>query len=221
MTADTKSLEPLGRAALIGAPILIVIARLVSVPWDDSHPADYVRHVANSPARSDIGATLVVVAAAVSIAAMFYLTALARTDRPRLGLLGGILTVAGYLGMVGMGTKSLDAGQIVRHSPRATAISVSQHLALDVHTIDLLIISGTIGYILIAVCLFRDRHTRRVIAILIGFGGVTTIFTSGGPIRPLIVATALILLAGQGWLAATARLSANEPAGRRVDQPSH
>ncbi|MCW2544426.1 MAG: hypothetical protein JWM40_1978 [Frankiales bacterium] len=220
VTAQARSLRPLGRAALIGAPALIVVARLVSVPWDDSHPADYVRHVAGAPVRSDIGATLIVLAAAVSIAAIVYLTELARAERPRLGLLGGILAGAGYVGMVGMGTKSLDAGQIIRHSPRATAISVSQHLALDVHTIDLLIISGTIGYILIAVCLYRDQLTPHALAILIGFGGVTTMFTSGGPIRPLIVGAALLLTAGQTWLAGTSRSTANERAGGRLDQPS-
>jgi hypothetical protein len=205
ITADATSLRPWGRAALIGGPALIVVARLVSVPWDDSHPADYVRHVADAPGRSDVGATLVVIAAAISIAAMVYLTALARAERPRLGLVGGVLAAAGYVGMVGMGTKSLDAGQIVRYSPRGTAVSVSQHLALDVHTIDLLILCGTVGYIVIAVCLYRDQHTSRALAVLIGFGGVTTMFTSGGPIRVLIVTTALVLLAAQGWLAEGSR----------------
>jgi hypothetical protein len=216
MTVDTNSLQPWGLAALIGAPALIVVARLVSVPWDDSHPAEYVRHVADAPGRSDIGATLVVIAAAVSIAAMVFLTALARAERPRLGLLGGILAAAGYVGMIGMGTKSLDAGQIVRHSPRETASLVSQHLALDVHTIDLLILVGTIGYILIAVCLYRDQHTSRALAILIGFGGVTTLFTSGGPIRVLIVTTAVVLLAAQGWLAAGSRSPSSLPAAVNV-----
>jgi hypothetical protein len=189
--------------ALVAGPALIVGARLVSVPWDDSHPGEYVQNVADSPLLSDIGASLVVLAASISIAGMVYLTQIARTHRPRLGLVGGVLAIAGYIGMIGMGTKSLDAGQIVRHTPTETASSLSKHLALDVPTIDLLIISGTIGYILLAVCLFGSPQSTRVMSILIGFAGVTTIFTSGGPIRVLIVATAALLLLGQGWLAAT------------------
>lgn len=207
MSTDTKSLQPLGRLALVAGPALIVVARYVSVPWDDSHPAEYVQNVADSPVRSDIGASLIVLAAALSIGGILFLTQVARSQRPRLGLVGGVLAIAGYVGMIGMGTKSLDAGQIVRHSPTETAVSVSKHLALDVHTIDLLIICGVIGYILLAVSLFRSQQSSRGMAVLIGFAGVTTIFTSGGPIRGLIIGTALLLLVGQAWLAASAARS--------------
>jgi hypothetical protein len=201
MTPNVRPLEPWARVVLVAAPLLTVVARTVSVPWDDSHPAKFVQHVAASPIRSDIGATLVILGATLSIPAVLFLARLARTQRARLGWIGGALAVTGCVGIAGVGTKSLAAGQIVRHSPRDTAISLSRHLAVDVHTIDLLTFAGVAGYVLLAMCLYRDRQNPRAIAILIGLGGMATMFTSQGPIRVLILTAAFIALAGQGWLA--------------------
>jgi hypothetical protein len=201
MDHESPSLDRAARMTLVAAPLLTLLARTLTVPWDDSHPAKYVQHLADAPTRSDIGASLVVLAAALSIPATLYLTALARAHRARLGLVGGVLAVAGWVGVAGVGTKSLDAGQIVRHSSRDTAISVTHHLAVDVHTIDLLTLAGVVGFVLLALCLRGDGRIPRAATVLIGLGGAATMFTSQGPIPALVLGASLTLFLGQSWLA--------------------
>src|SRR5258706_9939644 len=77
---------------------------------------------------------------------------------------------------------------------------------------DMPILLGVRGFILLAVCLFRSRRVPRVAAILIGLGGAATTVTSQGPIRPLLLTAAGILLIGQGWLVVAARPTADPQA---------
>jgi len=211
MNTDAKTWGPF---ALVAAPLTTTIARLLSVPWDDQRHAKMVREIADAPVRSDLGATLVVIGAALSVGATIYLTVLARRHRPTLGAVGGVLAVLGFIGVACVGTKSLDAGQIVRHSSPDTAASILGHLSQDIPSVDLLPVIGMVGYALLAIGLYRDRGNPRVLPFLIGLGGAATMITSEGPIRALVLGSALVLLAGQTWLALIDKASAVTPAVR-------
>lgn len=89
----------------------------------------------------------------------------------------------------------------MRHSPRDTAITVSRHLAVDIKAVDLLTLAGVAGFVFLAMCLYRSQQTPRASAVLIGLGGLATMVTSQGPIPALVMASAVIWLVGQAWLA--------------------
>jgi hypothetical protein len=113
--------------------------------------------------------------------------------------------------MACVGAVSLVAGQIVRHTAPEIAATLWGHLALDLAPIDLMILIGVLGFVLLAIGLFRSRRVPRIAAVLVGLGGAATMITSQGPIRPLLVTAAAILLAGLAWIAMTPTRTAAVP----------
>jgi hypothetical protein len=219
-------IPPIAAAGLIGAPLVLLIARTLNVPW----PGDggvvkvgrYVQQIADDPTRSDLGAALVVLGAVLLLPAMLYLGTVARTRTPRLGAVAMALTLVGCVGIAGVGTVSAIDRQIVQHSPTPAAIEVIRQYNENVPIVDLPILLGVLGFILLAISLYRSRRVPRVAAILVGLGGATTAITSEGPIRPLLLAAAGILLIGQGWLVVATRPTADpETSERLTEVPAH
>jgi hypothetical protein len=122
------------------------------------------------------------------------------------------LTVIGCVGIANVGAVSAVDGQIVRHSPTPVAVEVTRQYNENLPIVDAPILLGVLGFILLAICLFRSRRVPRVAAILIGLGGAATTITSEGPVRPLLLIAAGILLIGQGWLVFAARPTADPQA---------
>jgi hypothetical protein len=71
---------------LVAAPLLMIAARAVNVPWDDQDPDVVIAQIAADPTRSEIGALLVFFSAALVIPAVLTLIGLARTRMPRTAL---------------------------------------------------------------------------------------------------------------------------------------
>ncbi len=196
-------------ASLIAAPFVLLIARTLNVPWPGDSGVEkvgrYVQQISDDPARSDGGAALVIVGAILLIPAVLYLGTLARASMPRLGSVAVALTVVGCAGICAVGAVSVISGQIVQHSPTPVAIEITRQYNENIPAVDTPILLGVLGFILLAICLFRSHQSPRTGAILIGLGGATTMITSEGPIRALLLAATAILLIGQGWLAITSR----------------
>src|SRR5436305_1393707 len=103
-------IPPIAAAGLIGAPLVLLIARTPNVPW----PGDsgvvkvgrYVQQIADDPTRSDLGAALVLIGAVLLLPAVLYLGTLARTRTPRLGAVATALTVIGCVGIANIGAVS-------------------------------------------------------------------------------------------------------------------
>lgn len=76
------------------------------------------------------------------------------------------------------------------------------HLTVDTHAIDILLLLGSLGWLILGVSTYRSRQLPRVAAVMVGIGGFSTAFTSGGPIRVLVVGAAVLLLVGTGLAAA-------------------
>ena len=114
--------------SLVAAPVVLLIARTLNVPWPgDSGPekvGKYVQHVADAPDRSDLGAALVLLGALVLLPGVLYLGGVARSRMPRLGAVATALTVTGCVGIAVVGAISVVDGQIVRHSPPSAAVAV-------------------------------------------------------------------------------------------------
>jgi hypothetical protein len=163
---------------------------------------------------------LVVLSGLLLIPAVLTLARIVRVRQPRLGAVVGAWTVAACIGIacigiVCVGAKSLVMGQVVRYSPPEVAATVWSHVALDMVFIDLLNLLGALGFIALAVGIFRSRVVPRAAAILVGFGGLTTLVTAEGPIRPLLATAAGILLIDLAWIAvaiAPSRAPSTNPA---------
>jgi hypothetical protein len=195
--------------SLIAAPLVLLVARTLNVPW----PGDsgvvkvgrYVQQIADDPTRSDLGAALVLLGAVLLLPAVLYLGTVARTRTPRLGTVATALTVIGCVGIANVGAVSAIDRQIVQHSPTPVAVEVTRQYNEHIPIVDAPLLLGVLGFILLAVCLFLSRRVPRMAAILIGLGGAVTTITAQGPIQPLLLTAAGTLLIGQGWLVVAVR----------------
>ena len=61
----------------------------------------------------------------------------------------------------------------------------------------MLCVLAAVGYVVLAVGLARSGLVGKGVAVLVGLGGVGTLLTMPGPLKPLLVFAALVLLAGQ------------------------
>ena len=164
----------------------------------------YIREVADDPARSDLGASLVIVGAMLLVSGVLVLARLVAVDRPRLAVTGAILGVIGWVGMACVSMAALVAGQLVRLGDADASIALWDRVwnsdkLWPIMTVHL----GALGFIVLAVGLFRAGVVPRAASVLVGLGGAMTMTTAAGPIRPLLIAAATIALVGFSWVAST------------------
>jgi hypothetical protein len=136
------------------------------------------------------------------IPAVLYLARIARAGSRRTTAVGMVLAVVGCVGMAGVGVISAVMGQVVRHTDPAVARTVWDYLVHDLGLVDLPVLLGGLGFVVLAVGLWRETSVPKPAAIAVGLGGLATLVTSQGPIRPLLVASTLVLLVGTAWIAA-------------------
>jgi hypothetical protein len=193
----------LAKIGLITGPLVVLAARLVLVPyWDEADV--YIREVADDPARSDLGASLVIVGAMLLVSGVLVLARLVAFDHPRLAVTGAILGIVGCVGMACVSMAALIAGQMVRLGDTEASIALWERVwnsdkLWPIMTVHL----GALGFIVLAVGLFRAGVVPRAASVLVGVGGAMTMTTAAGPIRPLLIAAAAIAVVGFGWTAAT------------------
>ncbi|MGF7235196.1 MAG: DUF4386 family protein [Frankia sp.] len=200
------TLSPALLLCLVAAPLVAVIARLLSVPWVDD-PAEFLADVSAHPARSDAGGLLAMVSATLMIPAGLTLAATVRTHRPRLAAAGAAMTVIGATALADAGAVALVAGQLARRPERVAMVPLWDRIhnfgAGDV--VFLALIVGAVGYLVLAVGLYRSRVAPLPAAALVGLGGVGIMLTAPGPARPVIIGVAVLALAGFSWVAAAVR----------------
>jgi hypothetical protein len=206
----------LSKIALVTAPLVVLAARFVLVPyWDEADV--YISEVAENPGRSDLGASLVIVGAMLLVSSVLVLARLVAVDHPRIAVAGAILGVIGCVGMACVSMAALVAGQMVRLGDTDASVALWDRVwnsdkLWPIITVHL----GALGFIVLAVGLFRAGAVPRAAAFLVGLGGATTMTTAAGPIRPLLIIAAAIALVGFAWAAfATSTVRQAADAGRR------
>jgi hypothetical protein len=160
-TMTTASM--LTRVSLVTAPLTKIAARALNVPWpgsaETSRVHTYVQQIADNPSRADLGAALIILSAILFIPSVRHLSGIVKARMPRLGALTLALTTIGCVGWASVGAVSLVAGQITRHSPADVATAICLHFTNDLKTIDLMILAGAAGAILLAsACTEADPH---------------------------------------------------------------
>ncbi|MFZ0141052.1 MAG: hypothetical protein WAL70_08205 [Aeromicrobium sp.] len=191
----------LAKVALVTAPLVVLAARFLLVPyWDEADV--YIRDVAEDPGRSDLGASLVIVGAMLLLGSVLVLARLVAVDHPRIAVTGAILAVIGCVGMACVSMAALVAGQMVRLGDTEASVALWDRVwnsdkLWPIMTVHL----GALGFIVLAVGLFRAGAVPRAAAVVVGLGGATTMTTAAGPIRPLLIIAAAIALVGFTWVA--------------------
>lgn len=213
----TRTLSPSLLAALVAAPALAAVTRIVAIPIANA-PIDFIPAVSAAPGRSDVGALLSLVTAVLFIPAALAVGRLVRPTTPRLAAVGTSLLVVGAAGMAVLATLTGTAGQLARHGDAGTNSALWVHIWNDSVLAQtwLALIAGAIGCIVLAVATSQRQGVARFTAPLLGVGGALTVITAAGPVKALNVFAALVTLAAFGLLAR----SDTAPSRRSVATPS-
>jgi hypothetical protein len=192
-------LAPTVVALLIGGPLLMMVGRLLLVPFNDQGWDKVLTEAAAHQNRSDAGWLIAMAASGLIGASAIFLAKLLReAGRSKAAAIVTVTTALGWAGSAGM----CSAGLLFSYQGLAPDRAAQIQLLKDInagHTafIFLLCVIAAIGYIVLAVGLALGGVVSKGVAALVGLGGVGTLLTTPGPAKPLLVAAALVLLIGQ------------------------
>ena len=206
------------RAALVAAPSLAVIARTMWTPFDDEEPVAYLDAVGEHIRRHEIGTGLMILSGLFLIPAIFALASTARRRSPRLTIVAMSLAVTGAVGMSAFSVIGIFASWFARQPDRTEMATMWGDLVTEPggELLFLLILIGVIGFGLIGVALRRSGQPL-VASSFAGLGGAATLFTTGGPVRGLLIGAASMALVGFAWVATSLTADAQRPARRDFD----
>jgi hypothetical protein len=192
-------LAPTAAALLIGAPLLMAVGRLLLVPFDDQGWDAVLSAAAAHQNRSGTGwfiamaASGLLGAAALSLAKLLHLA-----GRTKSAAFAAVTTALGWAGSAGICTGGLLLSYQGKARDRAVQVKLLQDFNAGQGTlVFLLCVLAAVGYVVLAVGLARSGLVGKGVAVLVGLGGVGTLMTMPGPLKPLLVFAALVLLAGQ------------------------
>jgi hypothetical protein len=192
-------LAPIAAVLLIGAPLLMTVGRVLLVPFNDQGWDAVLTQAAAHQSRSDAGWLLAMAASGLLGAAALSLAWLLHVaGRTKSAAFVAVTTALGWAGSAGI----CAGGILLSYQGKAPDRAVQLRLLRDFNAghsafVFLLCVGAAIGYVVLAVELARSGLVGKGVAILIGLGGVGTLLTMPGPLKPLLVFTALVLLAGQ------------------------
>lgn len=185
-------------AVLIGGPLLMALGRVLLVPMNDQGWDQRLTEAAAHQGRSDTGWLIAMAASGLIAAGAFYLASVLRqVGAAKAAAFTVATTAVGWAASAGIAT----AGLLLSYQGQAPDRAVQVQLLKDVnagHTtfIFLLCVVAAVGYVVLAVSLARSQVVTKGVAAVLGLGGAGTLITGPGPAKPLLVAAALILLAG-------------------------
>jgi hypothetical protein len=191
---------------LVVAPLLMAVGAVFLVRWNDQDWAGVLTDMAAHRTRSDLGWLLALTASGLLVVPGLALAALVRESRPRTAAFATVTTALGWAGSAGI----CSAGVFMS----AMAVSPARDAQIQILTdankgasnvIYLLCVAGAVGMIALAVALAKSRAVPVGAAVLVGLGGAGTLLIMPGPVKLLLVLTALLLAAGQAWVLAATR----------------
>jgi hypothetical protein len=212
-STERHGFAPVTAALLVGGPLVMVVGRLLLVPLDDQGWDGVLTDAAAHQSRSDTGWLLAMAAAGLIAASAVALSAvLGRAGRTRAAAVAAVTTAVGWAGCAGIAT----AGLLLSYQGKAPDRAVQVQLLKDVnagHTafIFLMCVLGAVGYVVLAVGLARSHVVGKGVAVLVGLGGFATLLTMPGPMKPLLVLSALLLTAGQALVVRAIGLEGASP----------
>jgi hypothetical protein len=185
---------------LVAAPIVLGLGRALLVPFNDQKWDQMLTSMTTHHSRNALGWSLAVVAAALLVITALALVRLV-PGRPRLTVPALIGVACGWIGTVGVATGGLVMGDMSQSSARAEMVDVlTRFNEGSGNTLFFLVIAGVIGNVLLAVALTRSGVVTRGTAVLLAVGAVTSLVGAPGPVKPIAVSGAVLLLGGHALL---------------------
>ena len=199
---------------LIGAPLLMAVARVLLVPFDDQDWDGVLTSMANHQGRSDAGWLMAMAASGLlAVTAVILARRLGDAGRTRAAMFATVTTAIGWAACAAICLGGLYLSVAATAPDRDVQVQLQKDFNSGASSgfVFLMALVGVIGYAVLAFGLARARVITKGAAVLIGLGGAGTIATMAGPLTPLLVLTALLLAAGH---ALTVRSDADGSRGR-------
>jgi hypothetical protein len=196
------------KTLLIGAPLIMAVGRALLVPLDDQDWDGVMTSMAANQARSDAGWLLALAASGLlGVTAVMLAGRLRVVGKARMAMFVTVTTALGWAASAAISFNGLYLSVAATAPDRAAQVQIQQELndAVSTGVGFLMVILAVVGYIVLAVGLARSALITRGAAILIAVGGAATLITTPGPLRPLLVLTALLLATGHGLATRTAQ----------------
>lgn len=181
---------------LVAAPVVLGLGRVLLVPFDDQGWGQMLTDMANNPTRNALGWSLALFAAGLLTATGLALVRLV-SDRPRLTVPATIGVVTGWAGTAAIASGGLLMGDMAKSPAREAMVDVLTGFNEgNGNTVFFMVLAGVVGNILLAVALARGGVASKGTAILIGAGAVISLVGAPGPVAPVAITGAALLLAG-------------------------
>jgi len=181
---------------LVAAPVVLGLGRALLVPFNDQGWGQMLTDMADHPTRNALGWSLALFAAGLLTATGLALVRLV-SDRPRLTVPATIGVVTGWAGTAAIASGGLLMGDMAKSPARETMVNVLTGFNEgNGNTVFFMVLAGVVGNILLAVALARGGVASKGTAILIGTGAVISLVGAPGPVAPVAITGAALLLAG-------------------------
>ncbi len=181
---------------LAAAPVVLGLGRALLVPFDDQGWGQMLTDMADHPTRNALGWSLALLAAGLLTATGLVLARLV-SDRPRLIVPATIGVVTGWAGTAAIASGGLLMGDMAKSPAREAMVNVLTGFNEgNGNTVFFMVLAGVVGNILLAVALARGGVASKGTAILIGTGAVISLVGAPGPVAPVAITGAALLLAG-------------------------
>ena len=181
---------------LVAAPVVLGLGRALLVPFNDQGWGQMLTDMADHPTRNALGWSLALFAAGLLTATGLALVRLV-SDRPRLTVPATIGVVTGWAGTAAIASGGLLMGDMAKSPARETMVNVLTGFNEgNGNTVFFMVLAGVVGNILLAVALARGGVASKGTAILIGAGAVISLVGAPGPVAPVAITGAALLLAG-------------------------
>jgi len=220
-TSATTTITRTQAACLVAAPAVLIVARALMTPFrDQDQTAGYLTAIAKNHATSDLGAVLLIAGSILLIPSFIALGGIVRDRMPKLAWAGVALAVIGSVAMTMVATLALVGAQIARFAAPDTRVELWKKI-MNTGTGNavgqLLLFAGLTGCVLLAIGLYRSGVVRHAAAVLVGIGGATTMITTAGPVRVVLIAAATLTLAGFSWVVASTRAAGDSRSAVTLD----
>lgn len=203
LTPSSQLVVPLGRPPTLSraevtlvtlTPVVLLVGRLMLVPFDDQDWNRMLSDMATHRSRNAIGWSLTLVAAALLVPAGLALVRLV-PGRPRLTVPALLGIALGWVGTAAVASGGLVMGAMADSPDRGAMVTVlTRFNEGSGNTIFVLVLAGVIGSVLLAIALARSDVASPGTAVLLGVGSVFSLVGAPGPLKPIAVSGAVLLL---------------------------
>lgn len=210
MSTDVRHpIQPATAALLVLAPLLMLVGRLLAVPFNDQDWEGVLTEAAAHQGRSDAGWLLAVAASGLLGACALTLAQLLRTaGRSTAAAVATVTTALGWAAAAGISTAGLIFSVLGQAPDRGVQVQVLRDLnAGSTQYVFLMCVIAAVGHVVLAVALTRAGVVGKGAATALGLGAVGTLLCVPGPVPALAVFFALVLLAGHVLVLRSTRIA--------------